>query len=298
MKIKEQLNNFLKKAARFVYLFIVLTAARLVIIGMLASFPGSGTTVSGYYSSGTAEPITSETDGENPSGSESLADPSDNGDEEGCIPAAGDGTNQGEGEVESGHPDLGDNPAKILEMIPYEDYSSIYSTSLFIGDSLTEGLSIYGYIDEANVIASKGMTIDRAAGEIENMASLNPRRIFLLFGTNDLLYGETGSQFAARYLDLAKRIHERLPETDIYAQSIFPVTLNVATDRPLLANWRIDEYNDALRDAFSENGFKYVDVSSDFKNGSGTMNTAYSPDGIHLYNEYYRLWLYKLTRAF
>ncbi len=316
-----------KKVIRTVNIFLIMTIVKLVIIGILTSSPGSSTTVTNYFrvnpgdrTGGTTagsvtEPLPSDIASDTGIHSGNITPPANYSPSASPdtsysnATSAADATAAAKAEAEAAAEAAAAiaaaaaraatkaEAAALLGSLPYEDYLQTYSSSLFIGDSLTEGLSIYGYVNENNVIAYKGMTINYAIGEIDNMVILNPKMIFLLLGTNDLLLGESGSQFAYRYVELAKKIRERLPETQVFAQSIFPVTQSVENDRPLLANWRIDEYNNAVMNTFRENGFKYVDVSSKFKDSNGVMNPVYSPDGIHLYSEYYRLWLYYLKSA-
>ena len=180
--------------------------------------------------------------------------------------------------------------------IPVEYSKDTFANSVFVGDSLTEGLSIYDYIDAENVIAYKGMTIQTAKNEIENIAQRNPNRVLLLLGTNDILSGEISSQFASRYIELVQDIKKSIPEAVIYVQSIFPVSAEVEANRPMLANSRIDEYNAALKEASINNGYKYIDVCTKFKNADGKMIDHYSPDGIHLNYEYYKIWLNYLSQ--
>lgn len=199
----------------------------------------------------------------------------------------------GSGQVSPIPNEPSDSPQKTY--IPKEYNSEIYSNSLFVGDSLTEGLSIYDYIDSENVIAQKGMTIYSAREQINKISEKNPDKVFLLLGTNDILNGESSSKFAHRYGELVQEISKALPKAKVYVQSIFPVSEEVEANRPLLANSRIDDYNAALKEVSADYGFKYVDVCSKFKDANGKMIKSYSPDGIHLDYEYYKIWLNYLS---
>lgn len=161
----------------------------------------------------------------------------------------------------------------------------------FIGDSITEGLSSYCLVDDEKVFASKGLTLIKAKDEIPQVTKINPERIFILFGANDLLYGMKSSEYTKSYKEFINLIKKSMPKTNIYVESILPVTEEVQNKKPLLANSRIDEFNSALIQMAKEEGVNYVNASGIFKNSKGCMDTKYSSDGIHLKFEAYKMWL-------
>lgn len=166
-----------------------------------------------------------------------------------------------------------------------------FKGALFIGDSITEGISAYGILSDANVFAIKGLTIAKAEKEIDTIANKKPEKIYILLGSNDLLYGMDSIKFTSEYAEFTKLIKDKLPETKIYIQSIFPVSKDVENKKPMLSNSRIDEFNRELKSMAEQQGFNYINVSDLLKDESGIMKKGYSSDGIHVKYHVYSIWL-------
>lgn len=84
--------------------------------------------------------------------------------------------------------DTGDvvNPSVNQKFESSEDYQVIFQNDLFFGDSITEGLSFYEYIDEHDVIAKPGLTLTKAEKELDKIAGLQPHNVYMMFGANDI----------------------------------------------------------------------------------------------------------------
>ena len=52
---------------------------------------------------------------------------------------------------------------------------------MFYGDSITEALSFYEFLDESQVIALKGHTLIDAKNDVDKVAEVCPEKIFMLF---------------------------------------------------------------------------------------------------------------------
>lgn len=166
-----------------------------------------------------------------------------------------------------------------------------FNKSLFVGDSITEGISAYGLLSNTNVLAVKGLTVLKAEKEIGTIAKRKPERIYILLGSNDLLYGMDSEKFSSEYVEFIRHIKDKLPGAKIYIQSIFPVSKDVERKKPLLSNSRIDEFNKALSKMAEEQDIGYIDVSSLLKDSNGIMNKDYTSDGIHVKYKFYSIWL-------
>ncbi len=174
---------------------------------------------------------------------------------------------------------------------PSSSYDNLFSDSIFIGDSITEGLSAYELIDESRIISKKGFTVKKAKAELKRVVRVKPERVFIQLGLNDMLYGISSEKYVSDYQDLVHAIQDNLPDTKIYLQSIFPVSAKVEIEKPLLSNKNIDEFNQVLSKMCDEQGTCFIDVSSLVKDDNGRLNENYSSDGIHLKFKAYGLWL-------
>lgn len=75
-----------------------------------------------------------------------------------------------------------------------------FSKAVFLGDSITEGMSFYEVLDQSHVVAKKGLTVFKAEKYINDITNLAPKNIFILLGNNDLFEETlTSKQFINEY---------------------------------------------------------------------------------------------------
>lgn len=178
----------------------------------------------------------------------------------------------------------------IINTSPEID-EEFFQKALFIGDSITEGISAYGLLEDRNILAVKGLTVLKAEKEIDTIVKRKPERIYILLGSNDLLYGMDSEKFSSEYIEFIQHIKDKLPNTKVYIQSIFPVSKDVEANKPLLSNSRIDEFNRKLKSMAEQQEINYINVSDLLKDNSGIMNKDYTSDGIHVKYKFYSIWL-------
>lgn len=167
------------------------------------------------------------------------------------------------------------------------DYKDVFGKDVFIGDSITEGLSAYELLDESNIFAGLGVTVLDQKKKLNEIIKSEPENIYILLGVNDVLTGISSEKFASNYAQFVRAIKEKLPDTNIYIQSILPVSSKVAIKKPLLTNERINEFNTALKSMAETEDAKYVNIAS----VTDDYNSLYAKDGIHLKSSFYKLWL-------
>ena len=166
-------------------------------------------------------------------------------------------------------------------------YKESFKEDLFVGDSLTDSLSFYEILEDKNVIAKLGLTLIGGKDSVNSIVKVNPSNIYLMFGMNDILRKIDGKQFADEYADLIQSIQEKLPEANIYVQSIPPVSPHVKKKKPLLNNENIDKFNEAIITMCKEENINFLDLRPIFEENENLIE----PDGIHLKYNFYKLWL-------
>lgn len=173
------------------------------------------------------------------------------------------------------------------------DYKTSFKDGLFFGDSITEGLSFYEYLNEANVISSMGITLYKAPAELDKVTLSHPKNIFLLFGINDIDGVMTDEKFISEYTTFIHAIRSKFPAAKIYVQSILPVTADATKKKPALTNARIEDLNADLSKLAKQEKISYLDIAAVTKNAPASL---YEPDGIHFKSSFYPMWLnYILT---
>lgn len=187
---------------------------------------------------------------------------------------------------------------------PTIDFDKEYfSSSLFIGDSISTGLSLYGFLDQVNVFAQQGLAPSTALdAEIDGVtlsdkiAAFKPKKIFVMLGTNSVGYADNET-LAASMNELVEKI-SGLTKAKIYVISIPPITPEAEqSDENELTKKDIDDYNAKLKTAVSGSGASFIDLNSVLSNSDGYFDADYAEmDGIHFMGTTYEVMLSYLQK--
>jgi len=121
-----------------------------------------------------------------------------------------------------------------------------------------------------------------------SVKALQPRRVFLMIGINDMLPGGAPMEnMVEAYGYLLDQIKANAPDAEIIVQSILPVS------KPDFHYMHepIKQLNTEIQRMSSEKDMRFVDLYSRFKDDKGLLKAELSKDGVHLTPEGYRLWL-------
>lgn len=174
------------------------------------------------------------------------------------------------------------------------------STSLFIGDSRTEGLKEYGGLEEAEFFANSGMSSfnllstnltvkDGSKKTLEELLSQHSyERIYLMLGINEL--GYPPSSVTKKYASIVDWIHQLQPQARIILEANLHVTKKKSDSDPVYGNGKIDSLNQAIYQMAVEKGCGYIDVNSLFDDGQGNLDSKYSVDNAHIMGKHYTVW--------
>ncbi len=175
-----------------------------------------------------------------------------------------------------------------------------FNDAVFIGDSRTEGLMIYGKMPEGTTFyAVKGLNVNTAAtaqiqdGEeqvtiLEGLKRHAFKKVYVMLGVNELGWASENT-FIARYGSLLDGIREAVPDAVIYVQSILPVSKE-KSDSSVYTNSRIQLYNSLIVQMCEEKGAVYLNVAEAVQDESGALPAEATVDGIHLKRPYYEKW--------
>lgn len=166
------------------------------------------------------------------------------------------------------------------------DYHNLFASSVVVGDSITEGLSAYGYLGEEICFTEIGASVMGSGYLFDLAAATYPKNAFFSFGINDMgNYNGDASGYINRYKELLKAFCKTSPDTKIYINSIAPPAQFAIDEQPLWGNW--ETFNNALKEMCKKEGYTYVDTTSILK----TQPELYEGDGLHVVSSYYPLWL-------
>lgn len=172
------------------------------------------------------------------------------------------------------------------------NFYNFYENTVFLGDSITEGLAEMELINEYNVISNKGDTVLKGRKNIDKIISMKPQNIVLLYGMNDVIEFDGGGpggveKFKEHYLGFISEIKEKLPNSNIYIQSPLPVLDSARKTNERLTNENLNEFREVTKEVSEESKTHYVDIDILVENSE----ELYEGDGIHFKYDFYLKWL-------
>ena len=185
------------------------------------------------------------------------------------------------------------------------DDGSYFSDALFIGDSRTVGLSLYGEIKGATYFAKNSATVytflngyetakpdprmgDRTLSEV--LAGRKFGKIYILFGINEL-GGSAPSAVRAGFVRFISLLKAAQPNAKIIIQSNMHVTKAYEEKYPARGKDRVNELNSLLAGLANGKDVFYLGFETLFDDEEGYLREDYARDGLHmLAGEPYNVW--------
>ena len=175
---------------------------------------------------------------------------------------------------------------------------SYIEETLFLGDSNTARMyRMFDYCSYDNAIGSVGMSAKSLASFAcvqlstsssyitmpQAVAKLQPCRVLLTFGTNDLNPSYKTADFIKNYQSGIEAIVAAYPSVDIIVNSIPPIGQQHSNQS--LTQTQVDEYNKALVQMCQDKDWKFLnsaEVLKDTATGYAKSGYVEASDGIHL----------------
>lgn len=154
-----------------------------------------------------------------------------------------------------------------------------------MGDSRAVGFSYYEFLPEDWVIAESGSIISDVSQHIDELKRLNPDRVFLCFGINDIKGGlwPEPVDYAAECATQMQAVMNAVPGCEVYLNSILPPESNAWDD----SYARLGEYNSAMQAMTQQYGYHYIDNTY----LAEEHPDLYQEDGLHLQPDFYKYWV-------
>lgn len=170
---------------------------------------------------------------------------------------------------------------------------------IMLGNSLNNN-ALWTELFPMGYVVNRGISGDVIEGvrqRIDEIVGDRPDKIFLMTGTNDLVNEPEMTALAVydRYERLIRTIHEQLPETELYVQSILP--LNPMSKFYEGFNDKAAEINKLLYAGSGRYGYYFIDVAQLLSDEEGNLKDDCTTDGIHLSASGYFLWAAELARG-
>ena len=206
-------------------------------------------------------------------------------------------------------PDLMLMPGVDLSPIAAKDAYTLkgyFNRSVFIGDSIMVGYHNHlAYLKDANLsgaqfLAKVSYSAVHANNEVDKLHPLymgisqpvwnsiymmNADRVFIMFGTNDLV-SFSPEQTVERMTLLAEKITAKCPWIDINVISMTPVY--AGTNKGFLSNPFVSQYDQLMNQRCKERGWGFVNLYPALTDANGNIRAEYSSDKyVHLTNKAY-----------
>lgn len=160
--------------------------------------------------------------------------------------------------------------------------------AVFIGDSITEKGNWNEFFPNIKT-ANRGIGSDTTEGilkRLDNIISLNPKKVFIMVGVNDLALNIKKDTIINNYDSIIKTLKTKIPNTALYIQSVLPVNSSGSK----INNQDIDNLNIRIKELANKYSFDYIDINSKLKENE-QLNNDYTIDGIHLKGNAYEIWV-------
>ncbi len=183
--------------------------------------------------------------------------------------------------------------------VPSAD-TSVYSGSLFIGDSRTVGLHQYADLGASDVFATTGLNVFRLKSESVNVDGIGNvtvdqllqmkkyRKIYIMLGINEIGYDH--SVVLKKYKEVLDHLRELSPETKFILCANLHIVQKRSQSDSVYNNDGINELNNGIKGFADGSSIFYVDANTLFDDENGALRTEYAVDDFHLTGKYYEQW--------
>ena len=172
-----------------------------------------------------------------------------------------------------------------------EDY---FADVLFIGDSRTHGLQLYGGMKQGTYFHAVGATVEsvfsKSTQEVEGgkkvpmmdaLEGLEVKKVYVMLGVNELGWPQA-EKFKEQYAKIIDHVREKLPEAQVVIQSILPVSAKQEAKKTYVNNQRILTFNTMLEELALEKKCPYLNVAESVADETGCLKSDLTSDGVHL----------------
>ena len=167
---------------------------------------------------------------------------------------------------------------------------------VFLGNSITEAFDLTQSFPVDKPI-NRGISGDHIDGLLQRLDSsvvlIEPSRLYLMIGINDIGRGDEDTLILARYDSLLTRLQKELPETVVFVHSILPTSIkwsNCPREKIIRINKQIKKMTESYR-------YTWIDLYPLFAGTDNFVLSEYTTDGLHLNETGYDLWRDQLAKT-
>lgn len=191
----------------------------------------------------------------------------------------------------------------LKETQPVED--SVFDTAVYLGDSRTEGLQLFGGLRYGTYYWARGMTVFRVDdpkyaifdvdGELLTMIGALSRKeysaVYIMVGVNEL--GYPASSYEKNLAIFVDQVLAAQPNAVVYLQTLPPVNEEVGAKSGLadyINNTNVSKFNAAIVRVATEKKVVLLDTAEVYRDENGILPAELASDGCHFVYGAYARW--------
>lgn len=171
---------------------------------------------------------------------------------------------------------------------------------VMLGDSITDFYDLNKYYGDKYYLINSGVSGYKTTNILDHIERMvyqyNPKKVFLLIGTNDAspTLDISEDEIFKNIKKIISGIKENTTDCKIYIESIYPVndTDNDKIDHSMVnkrSNTKIENINKKLKEYTKENKITYIDLYSKLKDDDNNLKLEYTKEGLHISDEGYKI---------
>lgn len=159
---------------------------------------------------------------------------------------------------------------------------TLFANTIFFGDSMTQAIGEYGFLDMTNIVYQRSATIDVLITKIPEVAATLPKQVVIFTGLNDCNHYTDIADYRRDYVTMLQQLKTSILGVKIIVSSLLSPSDALGQVRADLV--RAPQFDQELRSICQENDVTYVDSTWIVRQKN------YLDDGIHMNRTFYRVW--------
>ena len=159
---------------------------------------------------------------------------------------------------------------------------TLFANTIFFGDSMTQAIGEYGFLDMTNIVYQRSATIDVLITKIPEVAATLPKQVVIFTGLNDCNHYTDIADYRRDYVTMLQQLKTSIPGVKIIVSSLLSPSDALGQVRADLV--RAPQFDQELRSICQENDVTYVDSTWIVRQKN------YLDDGIHMNRARWWVW--------
>ncbi|GHV69061.1 lysophospholipase [Spirochaetia bacterium] len=198
------------------------------------------------------------------------------------------------------HPDIVEFQNSIRAKYAVENQTAKKGQIVFVGSSLMEIFPIEKFQQDRDlgldkVIYNRGVRATTTADLLDHIDTLifdlEPSKIFINIGTNDIGFNVPEGVFLENYDNILHQIKEKLPDTVVYVMAYYPINTvdnfgEEEAEHDQFYEYRSNELlivaNAKVEQLAKKNGYQFINVNANLSDANGNLRKELTFDGAHM----------------